>query len=79
MSTYRLEGGDEVRAIGRMREVSRTWHEQRVGRRTYGPTDLDSLVRIGAHAVGCSLVELTEPEADWMRRTARELLDALNA
>ena len=71
---YRLTEGDEQMMRDRMAEVVAEWDSQSpVHRHTLGGTDRESLRRIAAHAIGCSLDDLRDVEVQWINNEIGEL------
>lgn len=70
-TAYRLAREDERRIVDRMAETLADW--------TSATSDHDALVRIGAHAIGCSLHDLRAVEIAWIHARAVELAAPVSA
>ena len=69
----RLTDDDAIRAIDAMRAAAKEWHRLSVQNRTrgkFGAVDFDTLVRIGASAIGCALHDLRDSETQWLNDAA---------
>lgn len=66
---YRLSSGDEVRIIEAIRRADVAWGEKRPIPAEF----VDTLERLAAHAIGCSLFDLRDSEREWIANVISEL------
>lgn len=63
---YRFSQGDEHAITSAINGVIGEWRSQQVGTWTAGTNDKHTLMRIAAHSIGCSLLDLRDTEVEYI-------------
>lgn len=71
-TAYRLTTADEAKIIQALEGACNEWRAQ--GGTPRETTDLPTLLRLGAHSIGCSLHDLRDSEIDWIEERAKEAI-----
>lgn len=78
-TTNRLTEIDRRVITRRVEEVAAMWRDSSpTGHVPADPSSMLALVRVGAHAIGCSRLDLRDIEEEWIVSTAWETVQRLN-